>query len=159
MSLSKEALAPALGRIVSGVYIATVSNEDKPDGMMASWVGQAAFDPPALMMSVNNTRDFKKYLSVGQRFSINILSKSNMDIFKNFAKPHNEQKFDGIKLESGRVGQAPVFSDCVGYLDLVVKSSADAGDHTVYVGEIVGGAMLNEEAEPMVHIRKNGFQY
>ena len=159
MTTTKEALGSALGRIVSGVYIATVSGDDKPDGMMASWVGQAAFDPPALMMSVNNTRDFKKHLAIGQKFSINILSKANMDIFKNFAKPHNEQKFDGIKLESDRSGEAPVFSDCVGYLDLVIKSQADAGDHTVYVGEITGGAMLNAEAEPMVHIRKNGFQY
>lgn len=154
----KEKVGPALGRIVSGVYIATIQKDGIADGMMASWVGQAAFDPPALMMSVNNSREIKKALTPGDKFTLNVLSKKNMDIFKNFAKPHNENKFEGLALKEG-LGHAPVFANAVAYLDLVVTHVCPAGDHSVIIGEIIAGDLLTGEDEPMVHLRKDGFQY
>jgi hypothetical protein len=33
------------------------------------------------------------------------------------------------------------------------------GDHVLVFGEVMQGALLHEEKEPMVHLRKSGFQY
>ncbi len=155
----KERVGPAIGRLASGVYIITVHGEDgSKDGMMATWITQAGFEPPSLVVSVNRKRDILQALAVGSKFSVNVLSKRNVDIFKAFAKPHNAEKFDGLTLKDD-VSSGPVFADAVSYMSLVVKSQTEAGDHIVVVGEITDGELLNAADEPMTHLRKDGFQY
>ena len=95
---------------------------------------------------------------MGQTFVVNVLSKRNLDIFKAFAKPHNEGKFEGLVLLD-QVGEGPVFKDAVSYMVAKVKSVTDASDHVLVLGEIVDGALLNGDDEPMVHLRRDGFQY
>ena len=154
----KEKVGPAMGRIASGVYIVTVGDKDGgPDGMLATWLGQGGFNPPSVAMAVNKQRDILKRLEPGSRFAVNVLSKNNMDIFKAFAKPHNEEKFAGLSLLEGT--DCPVFSTCVSYMILQVKGQMDAGDHQIVLGEVVDGGALNVQDEPMTHLRKDGFQY
>lgn len=98
-----------------------------------------------------------KRLTVGTKFAVNVLSKTNMDIFKAFAKPHNDGKFDGLDLVDG--AECPVFANCVSYMIAEVKATLDGGDHMVVHGQIVDGAALNVQDEPMTHLRKDGFQY
>jgi flavin reductase (DIM6/NTAB) family NADH-FMN oxidoreductase RutF len=82
---SKEKIGPAIGRLASGVYIVTVDVAGKKDGMLATWITQAGFEPPSLVVSVNKQRDILRAMNVGDRFTINVLSNRNMDIFKAFA--------------------------------------------------------------------------
>jgi flavin reductase (DIM6/NTAB) family NADH-FMN oxidoreductase RutF len=44
------------------------------------------------------------------------------------------------------------------HLSCKVTGQIDAGDHRVYVGEVVGGSARND-ARPYVHLRSNGFSY
>ncbi|MBS1991884.1 MAG: flavin reductase [Cyanobacteria bacterium SZAS LIN-2] len=154
----KAKIGPALGRVASGVFIVTVGHGETKDGMMASWVSQAGFEPPSLVVAVNKSRPIMKALEVGATFAVNVLSKRNMDIFKAFAKHHNEIKFDGLELLDS-VAEAPAFKEAVSYMVLKVKSVSDASDHVLVLGEIVDGALLHNEDEPMVHLRRDGFQY
>lgn len=153
----KEKVGPAIGKIASGVHIVTTAKDGKDDGMLATWIAQAGFEPPSLVVSVNKQRDLLKSLAVGDKFTVNILSKGNMEIFKAFAKPHNEGKFESLHTRVTAGG--PAFTDAVSYMCATVKSTTEAGDHVVVLGEIFDGELLNGEAEPMIHIRKNGFQY
>ena len=55
----------------------------------------------------------------------------------------------------------PLLATSLGYLEGRIAGQTDAGDHVIYLVEIVGagsGERLDEE-KPMVHIRKNGFNY
>lgn len=157
-TIDKARVGPAIGRLASGVYIVTVQGEDKQmDGMLATWITQAGFEPPSLVVSVNKKRDILKFLEIGKTFTINVLSKNNMDIFKAFAKPHNDGKFDGLALKEG-VTSGPAFANAVSYMSLRVQSLTEAGDHVLVVGEVTDGELLNAD-EPMTHLRKDGFQY
>ena len=159
---SKEKIGPAIGRLASGVYIVTVDVAGKKDGMLATWITQAGFEPPSLVVSVNKQRDILRALNVGDRFTINVLSNRNMDIFKAFAKPHNDEKFDGLALKvspNGSAGAGPVFAEAVSYIDLQVQSVTEVGDHVLVVGEVIDGELLNGQDEPMTHLRKDGFKY
>ena len=157
---AKESLGKALGRISNGVYIVTLTHENEKEGMMATWVAQAAFNPPMLTLAVNRERHILRSLKQGTPFVLNALSKKNMDIFKAFAKPMQpgEDRFASLKLSENKAG-GPVFADALSYLDCTIKEQLDAGDHIVVLAEILGGELLNEGDEPMIHTRKNGFQY
>jgi flavin reductase (DIM6/NTAB) family NADH-FMN oxidoreductase RutF len=40
-----------------------------------------------------------------------------------------------------------------------VSGHLDGGDHRIFLGSIVGGGVLREDAKPFVHLRRNGFHY
>lgn len=159
-SLDKEAVGRAIGRIPSGVHIVTVDRNGERDGLMTSWISQAAFEPPMISFAVKKGRPILSKLADETTFAVNVLSKNNMDIYKNFAKPFSPDlnRFEGLKVEVDQKGN-PYFTDAVAYMSCVVRGRIEAGDHFVLVAEIVGGAGLQIEQEPMVHLRKNGFQY
>ncbi len=157
--IDSETLGPALGRISSGVYIITHSHDNDREGMLATWIMQAAFNPPMLTVAMQKERKFLAKMEKGTKFSVNAISKKNMDIFKVFARPHKdgEDRFSELKLQE-KESAGPVFAEALSYLDCVVVNQIDAGDHVIVLAEVNGGELLNAE-EPMLHTRKNGFQY
>ena len=157
---TKEKVGPALGKVASGVYIVTVDGENGKDGMLATWIVQAGFNPPMLSVAVNKERAIYSALKRDAQFGVNVLSKENMDIFKNFAKPLEEgmDRFDGLELLNDLDGP-PAFKNAVSYLKCKVKEVFVGGDHNLILGEIIDGRLMNESGEPMTHTRKNGFQY
>ncbi len=116
-SEEREQLGKALGRLASGVYIATAQSDSERIGLLATWVAQAAFAPPMISLAVNKERPLKHLLTPGAVFSLNVLSGKNMDIFKAFAKPapaHADERFVGLELKPNDLG-GPVFADAVSY--------------------------------------------
>lgn len=156
----KDAIGKALGRLASGVFIVTVTDGGQPSGMLATWVCQASFHPPMVSMAVNKERGILAAMKTGSPVTINVLAKNNNDIFKAFAKPHEPgvDRFAGLPLVVTQNG-CPAFTAAVSYLECQVESLVDAGDHVLALLRVVHGQLLNVDAEPMVHLRKNGFQY
>jgi flavin reductase (DIM6/NTAB) family NADH-FMN oxidoreductase RutF len=146
--------------VASGVYIVTLEDSLGKEGMLATWISQSAFEPPMLSVAVNKSRPILERFSPGSKFVVNVLSKTNMDIFKNFAKPHKDDldRFEGLELLSDSAC-GPEFKNCISCLSCEVVNIFDAGDHAIVSGKIKDGKMLNKDAEPMIHLRKDGFQY
>jgi flavin reductase (DIM6/NTAB) family NADH-FMN oxidoreductase RutF len=155
----KEAVGKAIGRIASGVYIVTVEQSGIKDGIMASWIGQAAFEPPIITVAVHKDRNILNSLIIGKKFTVNVLSKQNQQAFKNFAKPFVEgmDRFEGLTLIPNS-NAGPVIADSVAYMHCKTRTLVEAGDHVVVLGEVFEGQLLNCD-EPMVHLRKSGFGY
>jgi len=156
---TKENIGKALGRIASGVFIVTLGKPEDRDGMLATWIGQSAFEPPIITISVKKERPILAKLALGNAFVVNVLGKKNNNIFKNFAKPYSEDvdRFAGLSVDEKDAG--PVLTEAVSFMACTVIGHADAGDHVLVIGQIVDGALLNADQEPMVHFRNNGFQY
>lgn len=156
--IRKENIGRALGRVASGVYVVTLRQDDQRDGILCSFIGQAAFSPPMISVAVKKERPILAKLQDGARFVVNVLSKNNMDLYKNFAKPWTEglDRFAGLAVRDTVAG--PVLSQSVSYLECLTRSVVEAGDHYLVIAEITDGEMLNE-FEPMIHLRTSGFQY
>jgi flavin reductase (DIM6/NTAB) family NADH-FMN oxidoreductase RutF len=156
----KASIGKAIGRIPSGVFALTSDRHGQRDGLLASWVSQAAFEPPMLSVAIKKERHILELLCVGSRFTLNVLSKNNMDIYKNFVKPYQEgmDRYDGLNVLPANKG-GPIFAEAVAFMDCITRTMVEAGDHVILLGEIVDGALLQSENEPMVHLRSNGFQY
>lgn len=156
----KEDLGRAIGRIASGVFVVTMGNENERDGLLATWINQTSFEPPMVAVAVNKGRHIMSRLTPGTVFAVNVLSKKNKTAYKNFVQPYTEglDRFLGVKLLPGVCG-APVLAESVAYLLCQVRHIADGGDHNLVIAETLEGDVLNPEDEPMIHLRKNGFQY
>jgi 3-hydroxy-9,10-secoandrosta-1,3,5(10)-triene-9,17-dione monooxygenase reductase component len=157
---TKESLGKAIGRLASGVFIVTLQQDAEKHGVMATWVNQAAFEPPTITAAFNKERHFLNFLDKDVKFTVNVLSNKNMDIFKAFARPgkENDDRFDGLELLPN-TNAGPVFAKVVAYLDCQVRQIIDAGDHMLTLATVIGGDVIHPDLEPMTHVRKNGFQY
>lgn len=157
----KETLSRAIGRIASGVYIATVKQAGERHGVMVTWVAQAGFEPPMITLAINKTRPILSAMAPGAMITLNVLSENNMDIFKHFAAPAKPgvDKFAELKLLDEKTAAGPVFADCIGYLNLQVKQHLETGDHTIVLAEVKQGDVMSGTDQPFIHLRKNGLQY
>ena len=156
-------IAAVLGRTPSGVYILTAGDQSGHEtGMLASWVQQASFSPPMVSVAVNQKRYLNEWLKTSPKIVLNLVGANQVQFLKHFGRGFepDEPAFEGIKLSRGSTG-LPILADALGYLEGPIAGQTEAGDHIIYLMEIESaGCGPNLESEkPMVHIRKNGFNY
>ena len=153
---NKKQVGKALGKVASGLYVVTAKCEDKEDAVLASWVNQCSFEPPAITIALATLRSARLLVEASEAFIVNVLPKEDMALIKHFSRPP-EEIFKGVKTRKGFNG-IKILSDAVSYLECEVAHSMQAGDHVLYVGEIVGGKNL-KGGDPYIHVRDNGFNY
>lgn len=163
MSDPKEnaGLARALGRVPSGLFIVTVREGDRTNAFLASWVQQASFDPPTVTVAIKRDRPAAELLQAGGRFAVNVIPKDDVGgLMKHFGKGFgpDEDPYDGIPTEAGSTG-VELLPSALGAIECEVRGSVEAGDHIVFVGEVVDGRSYSDDGESAVHLRKSGFHY
>ena len=157
-SESRALLAPALGKIASGLYIATAQVNGKPVGMLCSFVEQASFEPPMITMAIGEGRPISPALQRGGVFGLHILGKGNNALMKSFARGSSPEAFATHPLVENAYG-VPQFAEAWSFLVARVDQQFPAGDHVLHLAEILEGQVQHEGEEPMVRIRGNGFKY
>lgn len=162
MSDLRTAVGPALGKIPSGLAIATAQYAGQRTGFLVSWFQQTSFEPPLVAVCMKAGRPIESLIHGSGHFALNFLAEGDFANLKRFGKgfePGVDPWLDspGDLLE----GQAaPVFANGFAHLILKHSQTLDAGgDHLIYIGQVVGGALQNTEAKPYIHIRKDGFGY
>ena len=153
---NKKQVGKALGRVASGLFVVTAKCEDKEDAVLASWVNQCSFDPPAVTIALATLRQARLLVEGAGAFIVNVLPKDDMALLKYFSRPP-EDIFKGVMTRKG-LEDIRILIDAVAYLECEVVQSMQAGDHVLYVGEIVGGKTL-KGGDPYIHVRDNGFNY
>lgn len=154
-------LSPAVGRIPSGLYILTVRHGTKATGMLASWVQQAGFDPPMLTVAVRRDRHVADWIESSGRFTLNQLATGSKALIRHFGRGFEPEAnaFEGLVLQPEAAQGGPVLAAAMAYLDVEVAGHINGGDHRIFLGQILAGGLIAPEAEPLVHVRANGFHY
>ena len=155
-----SALAAALGRVPSGLFVVTARHDGQETGMLASWVMQCGFSPPQVTVAVKKERPVADWLTrTGAPVVVNVIPEDGKKLLAHFGKGFapGEPAFEGLDVDRGAAG-APVLNGALAYLDCRVSGWADAADHLVFVLEVTGGRVLSD-GRPAVHVRKNGLNY
>jgi len=153
-------LAAALGRLPSGLFVLTASQAQRETGILVSWVQQCSFSPPRLSVAINNQREIADWLTPGRPFTLNLLAEGQNSLVGHFARGFapDESAFTGIAVQH-LPGCAPILADALGYLLCEVVSRFPAGDHDLFIATVLAGQLLQPNASPYVHLRKNGLRY
>ncbi len=155
----RDRIAPALGKITSGLYIATATLDGVPLGMLCSFVEQAGFEPPMISVAVGRGRPIAASLDGEGLFGLNILSKENQGLLKSFARGETAEAFTKHGLVENAFA-VPQFAEAWAFLVCKVSGKLPAGDHTLYIAEVLDGAVQTDgAAEPMIRVRRDGFGY
>ena len=155
----KDKIGHSLGRVVSGVAVLTTQQGEQPAAMLASWYQQASFEPPLISVAIKRGRPVGEILQTSKKFVLSILHTGQKDMLGHFGKGFEpgQNPFQGIKTEKQKTG-IPILKNCLCYLECELRATYDTGDHQIYIGEIIN-AGSEEEGQPMVHVRRSGFNY
>ena len=163
MTPETDSIAPVLGRIPSGVFILTAKHGDgRETGTLVSWVQQASFSPPMVTVAVNRKRYLKDWLTESTGIVLNLVGDHQKQFLKHFGAGFgpDEPAFEGVSIARTPAG-LPILAEAFGALEGIIRGQIETGDHVVYAVEIVaaGQGPAFSESKPMVHVRKNGYNY
>ncbi|HKQ49756.1 MAG TPA: flavin reductase family protein [Phycisphaerae bacterium] len=154
----REQVGRALGRIPSGCAIVTARSGEKCTGMLGSWVQQAGFEPPMISVAIRRGRPIEGLIEASGEFVINLLGEDPTAMFRHFGKGFElgQDAFAGLAVKEVACGIE--IADQVARLSVRVRGRCEAGDHVIYVGEVVE-ASAKEAGRAYVHTRKSGWSY
>ena len=137
--------------VVHGVYVVTTRAGERVNGMTAAWVSQVSIKPPLVMVSIAPPRYSHGLIKESRIFALNILTDAQVDLGKRFGYKSGRKvdKFAGLDYTTAATG-APVLPQAYAYLDCKLVDTFPAGDHDLFVGEVVDGKILHPDARPLV---------
>ncbi len=119
---------------------------DEWNAMTTSWVTQLSMEPVLVGVGVDNKAVTHRLITEGGRFSVNLWSSEDTKVFIKFSKPaaYLDGTLNGWPVRPGVTG-APVFDDALAWIECEVRQSVDLGTHTLFIGEIVGAGINDDE--------------
>jgi flavin reductase (DIM6/NTAB) family NADH-FMN oxidoreductase RutF len=142
-----------------GLYVVTVAHNGEDHGMTANWITQAAFEPPMVVVAIENTSKTIGMIRDSHHFAINLLLRGQRDLAGKLGRGSDQspQKLKGIKTKPAPISGAPVLVDALGWVECRVVATLPAGDHTLVLGEVIA-AGVEHEGEPLT-MAEAGFKY
>lgn len=149
MPVDAEAFRAALGRWASGVAIVTSRAGDHVHGMTVSAFSSVSLVPPLVLVCADKSSNTLGVIDAGGCFAVNVLAAGQEALSNRFASKKDEhRRFEGLETRRGETG-APLLPGALVGLDCRVVAAHDAGDHVIYVGEVVVAEV--GEGEPLLH--------
>jgi flavin reductase (DIM6/NTAB) family NADH-FMN oxidoreductase RutF len=142
----------ALGAFATGVTVITTRGEDHLFGMTANAFSSVSLDPPLVLVCVISGTTGAEVIEQNGMFAVNILGAHQEPISRYFAtkdRPRGLEAFDEIPHATAATG-CPIIEGAAGYLDCRLHAAHEAGDHIVFIGEVL--AIANDpNVEPLVY--------
>jgi len=148
----------AFEALIHGVYVVTTRAGEKINGMTAAWVSQVSLKPLLVMVSIAPARYTHTLILESGSFAINVLASDQAELAKRFGfkSGRNTDKFAGLETFPAPSG-APILPQAYAYLDLKLAHTFAAGDHTLFVGELVEAKILHPERRPLIFKKSDFF--
>jgi flavin reductase (DIM6/NTAB) family NADH-FMN oxidoreductase RutF len=159
MPVATQSYKDILARWSSGVTIVTTVYENQWKGITVSSFSSVSLTPPLILICLGKKLYTHGLVRSSGVFAVNILTESQLALGKLFAGMHPDIKnrFEGLNCFTAETG-SPIIPDTLGWLDCKVVAHHDAGDHTIYIGEVLQvAASVRDDARPLLyHNRKWG---
>ena len=152
VSVDPTAFRQVMRRFPTGVTLLTVRAGDAIHGMTANSFTSVSLDPVLVLVCIKRNSATHEFVSRAGNFAINILSDAQELVARRFARQvaAPSDPFADLAYHAKATG-APVLDDCIAFLDCRVVAAHDAGDHTIFVGEVLAlGFGASREANPLL---------
>src|SRR5437879_574659 len=96
-----------------GLFVVTVAHDGDDHGMTANWLTQAAFEPPMVVVAIENTSRTIGMVRDSHHFAVNLLLKGQRDLAGKLGRSSDQapQKLKGIKTKPAPVSGEQVLVD------------------------------------------------
>lgn len=136
MSVDSADFRRALGQFAAGVTVVTTRDaKGRSLGLTVTAFSSVSLDPPLVLVCVDHRSEAHVGFRDAGLFGVSILAEGQQELSKRFAAG-GAAKFKGLELPAGQTG-VPLIPGAVAHLECRVKATHEAGDHRIYVGEVL----------------------
>jgi len=148
----------------SGLYVVGSTDKgERRNGMTLNWATQVSFDPKWLGIGVERDAFTHELVTVAGVFSLCIVARDDRAIVRRFTKPVEvdlaARTLNDFPYFDGPATGAPVLSQSVAFVECEVRQAIDAGNHTLFLGEVVNAAFLQAEDTPVLRMEDTRMNY
>lgn len=153
MNTKEKINKEALKKIANSVTIITCQIGEKTDATTVAWVTRVSNTPPLIMVSISPKRYIHNLIVEASEFNIAILEEKSeeMALFCGTNSGYEVDKLSNGSIETLKPSliESPLIKDALVNLECKLVKSFDAGDHTIFIGEVVI-AHLQFEGKPLI---------
>lgn len=155
------------------IALVTAKHKGKANVMVAAWVTNVSNDPPMVALAVHPARFTHDLISKSGQFALNIPPRPLVERVKKIGEVSGEEidKFvlGKLNLYEAKQVNAPLIVECVGHLECGIVETARAGNHTLFLAEIVAASaeelafdgerwtLTDESVKPLHHLGGNWY--
>lgn len=150
----------ALRAITYGLYVLTASVEDDDAASGVNWLTQTSFEPPLVAVAVNTGSGAHALIPASGCFAVNVLADDQLEVAKSFFRSTevDGDMINGHRFERGVASGAAILEAAPWWFECRLTDSVEGGDHTIYVGEVVGAGVRDANRLPL-NLRSTGMNY
>lgn len=152
--LTPEVFRAIAGRFPTGVTVVTTAGDGTVHGMTVNAFTTVSLEPLLVVVSVDRDTRMHGLLERTGVYAVSVLSAEQESASRWFATPGRAAgagQFEDVDCDPAPVSGAPVLRGAVAWFDCAVAGTHRAGDHTLFVGEVL--AMGESEGDPLVFHR------
>lgn len=151
MTIDPDSFRSVLGRFASGITVVTTRDAEQRDvGMTVSAFCSVSLDPPLVQVCVDRAASLHAAMLTTTRYGVSILAAEQEALSRRFATAESARRFDGIGYRRGESGVV-LLDDALAHLECRIVASHEAGDHTMFVGEVESATARS--ARPLLYYR------
>ena len=138
------------GHFATGVVVITaVAADGSPQGMTANSFASVSLVPPLISINVDHAAEMCGVLRTAKGFVLNVLTVAQEALSRRFAG-NVSQRFDGVGYHIDDRGFL-LIDGALATIICVPHASFDAGDHTIFIGRVIGGGVTS--GRPLLSFR------
>ena len=148
---SAKEFRSALGSFATGVTVVTTQGEEHGYGMTANAFSSVSLDPPLVLVCVISGSEGAEHIRQNRCFAVNILAAEQEPISRYFSskeRPKGRDAFSEVAHRTEVTG-SPILDDVVSFLDCQLHVTLQAGDHDIFIGEVVALG-ISPDAKPLL---------
>jgi flavin reductase (DIM6/NTAB) family NADH-FMN oxidoreductase RutF len=149
--ITREDFRNVLGAFATGVTVVTTRGEEHAYGMTANAFSSVSLDPPLILICARRASEGTERIERNGVFAVNILAEHQEPLSRYFAsqeRPRGRDAFSEVP-HRALVSGAPILDGTVAYLDCSLHAAHDAGDHRIFIGEVLA-LEFNPDARPLL---------
>lgn len=149
----------AVGRIIGSLCVVTTRDQESHKGILTSWVSQATFNPPGIMIAIAQEQNRDLMRHPGDKFVLNIL-KEGRNVRRYFPRHSTlgDNPFANLETKTTDNG-CLILTEALAYLECTVINQMECGDRWLIYAVVDKGEVLANDGVTAVEHRKSGSHY
>jgi flavin reductase (DIM6/NTAB) family NADH-FMN oxidoreductase RutF len=150
--VESDSLWATMRRCAGAVTVVTARGEEGYLGITVSAFCLVSLEPPMALVCIHEHSQLLDAIRASAAFAVTILSGRQELLAEMFAgrAPRPDGYFSGIRHHTLLTG-APILDGGLAWLDCRLEQAQNAGDHTIFVGRIVGAGVAAEQDDPLLY--------
>ena len=142
-----------VGRFATGVTVITTLVDGEQHAMTCNSFTSVSLEPVLVLFCAEKIARFHDAVLSTGSWAVSVLAQGQEDVSRRFAvrgRPLEDQ-FADLPHSVGPLTGAAVVQGALASLECRTVSTADAGDHTVVIGEVLGLGLPDPDGDPLLY--------